>query len=63
MSLKHRLSDPELTQLQAIMLGEPMLPSDIEDPAALVSLLGRGLVRQEHGRYWPDWDLIAKNSV
>jgi len=58
MKLKHRLSPDEITQLQALMLHEGLPPSAIGDPGALTELLGKGLVRIEYGRYWPDWDAI-----
>ena len=62
MSLKHRLSDPELAQLQQVMLGEPLPQAKVDDPSALVALLGRGLVRLEHGFYWPQWEAISRSS-
>jgi hypothetical protein len=62
MKLKHRLSEPELLQLQQLMLREPRLPGEIENPSALVDLLGRGLVRLEHGRYWVEWENIGRTG-
>jgi hypothetical protein len=59
MKLRHRLSDPEIGQLQQVMLHEGLKPSEIHDPGALTDLLGKGLVRIEYGRYWPNWDAIS----
>jgi len=59
MKLKHRLSPDEITQLQALMLHEGLLPSAIQNPGALTELLGKGLVRIEFGRYWPNWHAIS----
>jgi hypothetical protein len=61
MKLNHRLSDPEIAQLQQVMLHEGLLPSAIENPGALTELLGKGLVRIEFGRYWPCWDAIRQS--
>jgi hypothetical protein len=61
--LKYRLSPPEVAQLQQVMLGEPLPQSKVTDPPALVDLIGKGLVRLEHGFYWPEWSLIPKSSV
>jgi hypothetical protein len=58
MKLNHRLSDPEIAQLQQVMLHEGLLPSEIKDPGALTELLGKGLVRIEFGRYWPNWEAL-----
>jgi hypothetical protein len=63
MKLRDRLSDPELEQLQAVMLGEPLPVTKVKDPSALVELLGKGLVYQAHGFYWPAWDVISKSSA
>lgn len=62
MALKHRLSDPELAQLQEIMLREPIPQASVSDASATVSLVGRGLVYLAHGFYWPDWDAISADS-
>lgn len=61
MSLKHRLSDPELAQLQQVMLREPLPPADVANPTALVDLLGKGLIRLEHNFYWVHWEAISKS--
>lgn len=63
MKLHQRLSDREVTQLQSLMLSEGQRPADIEDPGALTDLLGKGLVRIEFGRYWPNWDAISRDPA
>ena len=63
MKLKYRLSDPELAQLQETMLLEPLPQAKVSDPSALVALVGRGLVRLEHGFYWPCWDAISRDPA
>jgi hypothetical protein len=62
MKLKYRLSPAEIIQLQEIMLHEGLLPSAIQNPGALTELLGKGLVRIEYGRYWPNWEAISHHS-
>ena len=63
MRLCQRLSDPEIAQLQQVMLHEGLLPSAIHDPGALTELLGKGLVRIEYGRYWPNWHAISDGAA
>jgi hypothetical protein len=63
MKLRDRLSDREIAQLQVVCLREPLPAVQVVDPAALVDLLGKGLVRQERGSYLACWDAFPSDGV